>query len=319
MKILITGCCGFIGFNFANFLAKSNKKTKIVGIDNLNNYYSVGLKRKRLKILSKHKNFNFFKLDLSDFKKLNKIFNKNKFDCIYHLAAQAGVRYSVTHPKVYINSNINGFFNLIEISRNKKVKKIFYASSSSVYGDNKIFPLDEKKIVSPKNIYGLTKKFDEELAEIYSNFYNMKFVGLRFFTVYGEWGRPDMFYSKVFDAAYKNQKLLINNYGNHSRDFTYIKDVNIIMFKMLKSNKIPSNDIINICSNNPINILKLVKIVEKYSKKIKVFKRKIQKADVLKTHGDNKKILKYKLIKKFTTFEVGIKNTLMWYKKYNNF
>ena len=128
-----------------------------------------------------------------------------------------------------------------------------------------------------------------------------------------------MFYSKVFDSAYKNQKLFVNNYGNHSRDFTYIKDVNLIMFKMLRSNKIPSNDIINICSNNPINILKLVKIVEKNSKKIKIFKRKIQKADVLKTHGDNKKIHKYKLIKNFTSFEEGIKNTLMWYKKYNNF
>ena len=317
MKILITGAAGFIGFNFAKFLLEKN--IKIIGIDNLNDYYSTKLKKNRIFQLKKFKNFMFFKFDLKEQKKLNKIFNDNKFNAVFHFAAQAGVRYSVDHPRKYIDSNINGFFNILEQIKNKKIKKFFYASSSSVYGDSKLFPLNEKNLLFPTNTYSLSKKFNEDLSKIYSKFYGIKAIGIRFFTVYGEWGRPDMFYSKVFDAAYKNQKLLINNYGNHSRDFTYIKDVNIIMFKMLKSNKIPSNDIINICSNNPINILKLVKIVEKYSKKIKVFKRKIQKADVLKTHGDNKKILKYKLIKKFTTFEVGIKNTLMWYKKYNNF
>tara|TARA_Y100001970_G_scaffold294353_1_gene451300 strand:- start:603 stop:1556 length:954 start_codon:yes stop_codon:yes gene_type:complete len=317
MKILITGAAGFIGFNFAKFLLEKN--IKIIGIDNLNDYYSTKLKKNRIFQLKKFKNFMFFKFDLREQKKLNKIFNDNKFNAVFHFAAQAGVRYSVDHPRKYIDSNINGFFNILEQIKNKKIKKFFYASSSSVYGDSKLFPLNEKNLLFPTNTYSLSKKFNEDLSKIYSKFYGIKAIGIRFFTVYGEWGRPDMFYSKVFDAAYKNQKLLINNYGNHSRDFTYIKDVNIIMFKMLKSNKIPSNDIINICSNNPINILKLVKIVEKYSKKIKVFKRKIQKADVLKTHGDNKKILKYKLIKKFTTFEVGIKNTLMWYKKYNNF
>ena len=187
MKILITGCCGFIGFNFANFLAKSNKKVKIVGIDNLDNYYSTNLKKDRLKVLSKYKNFNFFKFDLENFELLNKIFKKNKFDYIFHLAAQAGVRYSIINPKKYIKSNVNGFFNIIELSRHAKIKKIFYASSSSVYGDNKTFPLHEKKIINPKNVYALTKKFNEELAEIFSNYYNMKFIGLRFFTVYGEW------------------------------------------------------------------------------------------------------------------------------------
>ena len=317
-NIVITGVCGFIGFSLAKNLLES-RNIKIIGIDNLNDYYSTKLKKNRIFQLKKFKNFMFFKFDLREQKKLNKIFNDNKFNAVFHFAAQAGVRYSVDHPRKYIDSNINGFFNILEQIKNKKIKKFFYASSSSVYGDSKLFPLNEKNLLFPTNTYSLSKKFNEDLSKIYSKFYGIKAIGIRFFTVYGEWGRPDMFYSKVFDAAYKNQKLLINNYGNHSRDFTYIKDVNIIMFKMLKSNKIPSNDIINICSNNPINILKLVKIVEKYSKKIKVFKRKIQKADVLKTHGDNKKILKYKLIKKFTTFEVGIKNTLMWYKKYNNF
>ncbi len=317
MKILVTGAAGFIGFNFAKFLLEKN--IQIIGIDNLNDYYSVKLKIDRVKKLKKFKNFKFFKFDLREQKKLSKLFNNNKFNAVFHFAAQAGVRYSVDHPRKYIDSNINGFFNILEQIKIKKIKKFFYASSSSVYGNSKLFPLKEKNLLFPTNTYSLSKKFNEDLSKIYCKFYGIKAVGIRFFTVYGEWGRPDMFYSKVFDSAYKNQKLFINNYGNHSRDFTYIKDVNIIMFKMLRSNKIPSNDIINICSNNPINILKLVKIVEKNSKKIKIFKRKIQKADVLKTHGDNKKIHKYKLIKNFTSFEEGIKNTLMWYKKYNNF
>ena len=317
MKILITGVAGFIGFNFAKFLLQKN--FKIVGIDNLNDYYSIKLKRDRIKELKKFREFKFFKFDLREQKKLNKIFNNNKFNAVFHFAAQAGVRYSVDYPRKYIESNINGFFNIIEQIKVKKIKKFFYASSSSVYGNSKLFPLKEKSLLFPNNTYSLSKKFNEDLSKIYCEFYKIKAIGIRFFTVYGEWGRPDMFYSKVFDSAFKKKKLFINNFGNHSRDFTYIKDVNFILFNMLKSSNIQSNEIINICSNNPINILKLVKIVEKYSKKIKLYKRKIQKADVLKTHGDNKKLLKYRLIKKFTPFEEGIKNTLMWYKKYNNF
>ena len=317
MKILITGAAGFIGFNFAKFLLEKN--IKIIGVDNLNNYYSTKLKNDRIYKLKKFKKFKFFKFDLRDQNKLNKVFNKNKFNAVFHFAAQAGVRYSVDYPRKYIDSNINGFFNILEQIKNKKVKKFFYASSSSVYGNSKLFPLKEKNLLFPTNTYSLSKKFNEDLSKIYCEFYKIKAIGIRFFTVYGEWGRPDMFYSKVFDSAFKNQKLFINNYGNHSRDFTYIKDVNLILFKMLRSSKMPRNEILNICSNNPINILKLVRIVEKYSKKIRLYKRKIQKADVLKTHGDNKKIIKYKLIKKFTPIEEGIKNTLEWYKNYNNF
>jgi len=317
MKILVTGVAGFIGFNFGKYLLE--KKVKIVGIDNINDYYSTRLKKDRLIELKKFKNFKFYKIDLRDQKKINKIFSINKFDAIFHFAAQAGVRHSVDYPKKYIESNINGFFNILEQVKNKKIKKFFYASSSSVYGNSKSFPLKEKNLLFPTNTYSLSKKFNEDISLIYNKFYGIGAVGLRFFTVYGEWGRPDMFCSKVFDAAHKKIKLYINNFGNHSRDFTYIKDVNLILYKMLVSKKIPKNEIINICSNKPVNILKLVKIVEKNSKKIKLNKRKIQKADVLKTHGDNKKIIKYKLIKNFTPIEIGIKNTLMWYRKYNNF
>ena len=316
MKILVTGVAGFIGFNFANYLLK--KKIKIVGIDNINDYYSIKLKKDRIKQIKKNKNFKFFKLDLENKKKIANIFSKNKFDSVFHFAAQAGVRFSVEHPRNYIDSNINGFFNILEQIRKKKIRNFFYASSSSVYGNSKRFPLKEKNFLFPTNTYSLTKKFNEDLAKIYCKFYGIRAIGLRFFTVYGEWGRPDMFYSKIFESAYYKKKLFINNYGKHIRDFTYIGDVNKILYKILKSNKITSGEIINICSNNPINILKLVKIVEKLSNKISIRKRKIQKADVYKTHGDNKKIIRLKAIKKFTRIEDGIRNTLNWYKYYNN-
>ena len=317
MTILITGCAGFIGMHFAKKLLQ--RKFKVVGIDNINDYYSTKLKKDRINQLKKFKNIKFYKTDLRNKKKLDEIFIKHKFDAIFHFAAQAGVRYSVDYPRKYIDSNINGFFNILEKVRIKKIKKFFYASSSSVYGDSKSFPLKEKDLLFPTNTYSLSKKFNEDLSLIYNKFYKTNAIGLRFFTVYGEWGRPDMFYSKVLDAAFKKTKLYVNNYGNHSRDFTYIKDVNLILYNLLKSKNIPGNEVLNICSNNPLNIIKLIQIVEKKSKKLKLHKRTMQKADVLKTHGDNKKIKKYKLVKNFTPFEIGIRNTIDWYKKYNNF
>ncbi len=206
MKILVTGVAGFIGFNLSKFLL--DKKFKVIGLDNINNYYSTHLKKDRLKKLKQVNDFKFYKIDLRDIKKLDKIFKKHKFDAIFHLAAQAGVRYSVDHPRKYIDSNINGFFNILEKVRTKKIKKFFYASSSSVYGNSKLFPLKEKNLLFPTNTYSLTKKFNEDLSLIYNKFYNVKSIGLRFFTVYGEWGRPDMFYSKVLDAAFKKKKTL---------------------------------------------------------------------------------------------------------------
>ena len=316
MRILITGVAGFIGFSFSEFLLKKNYK--IVGVDNINDYYSQKLKKDRVKNLKKYKEFSFYKFDLNNSKKIETLLEK-KFDAVFHFAAQAGVRYSVDHPRKYIDSNIQGFFNILEFVRKKKINKFFYASSSSVYGDSKLFPLKEKNLLFPTNTYSLTKKFNEDLCKVYNKFYGINAVGLRFFTVYGEWGRPDMFYSKVLDAAFKKTKLHINNHGNHSRDFTYIKDVNFILYRLLELKSSIGNEVINICSNKPLNIIKLVKIIENKSKKIKIYKRAMQKADVLKTHGDNTKIKKLKLIKNFTPFEIGIKNTLSWYKKYNNF
>ena len=310
MKILITGSCGFIGFNLGLFLLE--KGHKIYGIDNMNDYYDVKIKYNRLQILKKFKSFKFYKINLENEKKVNKIFNI-KFDAVVHLAAQAGVRYSIENPKKYISSNIVGFFNILNMCRLKKIKKILYASSSSVYGDKKNFPLKEIEDINPKNLYGLTKKNNEETAEIFKNFYNLNMIGMRFFTVYGEYGRPDMFMMKYLNAK-KNFDLY--NYGKHVRDFTYVYDVNEIIFKLLKI-KNYGHLILNICSNKPVSITKVIKEMNKYinKEKLKINKIKLQRADVIKTHGDNKKVMNLTKFKKFTPIEKGIKNLTNWYKK----
>jgi len=315
MKILVTGVCGFIGFNFANFLLKKNYK--IYGIDNINNYYSIKLKNDRLKILKKNKNFTFFKIDIVDQKKLKNIFSKVKFDIVINFAAQAGVRYSIKEPRKYIENNINGFFNILDLCRIKNIKKIIYASSSSVYGDNVNYPLKENQILKPKNLYASTKANNEETAEIFSRFYGLNIIGLRFFTVYGEWGRPDMFMMKYLGTNLnKKKKFYLYNYGNHFRDFTYIKDVNSIIFKLIKK-KIKKHQIFNICSNKPIKITSIIKIINKLTKvKCKIFKTSLQKADILKTHGDNMKIRKYVNYHKFYDIKNGIFNLVNWYRSY---
>ena len=315
MKILITGCCGFIGFNFSNYLCKKNKKFKIIGIDNLNNYYSVKFKKNRLKELKKNKNFSFHKVDLINYNNLKNLFIKNKFDCVLNLAAQPGVRYSLINPNSYVKNNISGFYNLFDLSSNYNVKKFLYASSSSVYGDAKKFPLKEKNILNPKNIYGYSKKINEELVGLQSNKSKMKTIGLRFFTIYGEWGRPDMMMLKYLAAQLNSKKFYLNNFGKHVRDFTYIKDVNEILFKLIKKNIKNKNIIFNICSNNPIKITKVLNLIDKFTyKKAKIIKREFQSADVYKTHGDNSLIKKTVKFKKFTKIEKGIINTVNWFK-----
>ncbi len=314
MKILITGIAGFIGFNFAKFLIE--KKYKIIGIDNLNDYYDVNLKKRRLKQLFNSKNFKFYKVDLIEKKKIKEIFKNNNIDFIFHFAAQAGVRYSIDHPAKYIDSNILGFYNLIENIKNFKIKRLFYASSSSVYGENKNFPLNEKEHIFPKNIYGLSKKINEEIGFIFNKYYNTKMIGLRFFTVYGEWGRPDMMMMKYIDCFYKKKIFYLNNYGNHSRDFTYIGDVVNILYLLLKRHKkLKSYDLFNICSNKPINLKKIISFMKKNKIHPKVKKVSLQKADILKTHGDNKKLLKSIKYKKFSHWKISVRKTIVWYQK----
>ena len=314
MKILITGIAGFIGFNFAKFLLE--KKYKIIGIDNLNDYYDINLKKRRLKQLFNSKNFKFYKVDLVEKKKIKEIFKNNNIDFIFHFAAQAGVRYSIDHPAKYIDSNILGFYNLIENIKDFKIKRLFYASSSSVYGENKNFPLNEKEHIFPKNIYGLSKKINEEIGFIFNKYYNTKLIGLRFFTVYGEWGRPDMMMMKYINCFYKKKIFYLNNYGNHSRDFTYIGDVVNILYLLLKRHKkLKSYDLFNICSNKPINLKKIISFMKKNKIHPKVKKVSLQKADILKTHGDNKKLLKSIKYKKFSDWKISVRKTIVWYQK----
>ena len=318
-KILITGVCGFIGYSTAQNILSKTEKFKIIGVDNLNDYYSPNLKKQRLLLLKKNKNFIFYKIDISDEKKVNKIFSKYKIDLIIHLAAQAGVRYSISNPDKYIKFNTVGFFNILNASRKYQIKKIIYASSSSVYGSNNIFPSKEKYFLKPNNIYSLTKKNNEEIAEIFSHYYKLNLVGLRFFTVFGEWGRPDMMIMKYIKASYDNKtKFYLYNKGNHIRDLTYIGDINKILYKLINKN-FKAHQIFNVCSNKPIKITKVLSVINNFTKKKpQIFKIKKQKADLIKTHGDNKKINKYLNFKSYTNFETAIEKLIYWYKKRGN-
>ncbi len=315
MKILITGCCGFIGFNLSKKLLQ-NKRNKIFGIDNMNNYYSVKLKKERLKQLSKEKNFFFKKIDLKNFTNLHQIFQQFKPDYIYHFAAQAGVQYSIKYPRKYVDYNINGFFNILELAKEFNIKKVLFASSSSVYGDQKARILSEKLKLNPKNFYGLTKKNNEEMAEIYSNLYNIDLVGLRFFSVFGEWGRPDMLIFKFLLSAKNKKTFYINNFGRHVRDFTYINDVINVLDKLRFKKLVNKFNVFNICSNKPIKLLEIINYLNsKIIIKPDIIKRDFQIGDIYKTHGDNKKIKKVIKIR-FSDFYKSLDKTIKWHKEY---
>ena len=315
MKILITGVAGFIGFHVARDLLK-NEKFEVYGVDNYDKYYSVKPKKKRIQLLKKNKKFLFNKIDITR-DNINFYFAKKKFDVVIHLAAQAGVRYSLINPEKYFNTNVLGFSNLFENINTKKIKKVIYASSSSVYGDTKNFPTSEKNIIKPKNIYGYTKIINEHMANYYSKKINIPFIGLRLFTVYGTWGRPDMFILKVLDCHYKKKKFNLNNDGNHLRDFTSIKDVLKILMRIINT-KTKNNNIYNVCSNRPFLIRKVLSQIEKKIGKINFRNIKKNSADVLNTHGDNRKILKKYKITKFSNFYEELNQIIDWYQTVKN-
>jgi len=233
-KILITGCAGFVGFNLSIFLLK--KGFKIIGIDSLNNYYSVKLKRDRLNNLKKFKNFKFIKNNLLNLNLISKIIQKNKISNVIHLAAQAGVRLSILNPKKYFDNNVITFFNILEAARINECKKIIFASSSSVYGEVSNIPIKENKFTNPIQFYATTKVCNEQMAKVYSKIYKMKIIGLRFFTVYGPWGRPDMAYYNFATNILKDRKIDLYNNGLHKRDFTYIDDVTNSIYLILTKN-----------------------------------------------------------------------------------
>jgi len=330
MNILVTGCAGFVGFHTCLQIFKKYKTANIIGIDILNDYYDVNLKKNRLKILIKNKNFFFFKKDISD-KNISKIFQKHKIDYVIHLAAQAGVRYSLKNPYAYSKSNLDGFLNIIELSKKFNIKNFLYASSSSVYGANKKIPFSEKHNVDhPLSLYGATKRANELIAHAYSYMFNFKTTGLRFFTVYGPWGRPDMAMYIFLDAIFKNKKIDLFNFGKMSRDFTYIDDVSIFISEIFtninyskKKFNFPNNSkapfqIFNIGNNNPCNLFDLIKKIEKKTKrKFKINLSEMQKGDVRSTYADIKNIYKKFKYKPKTSIDIGLNNFITWYCEYN--
>lgn len=313
MKYLITGTAGFIGFHLARKLLE-NKKNQVFGFDNLDDYYSVKLKKKRIMVLKKFKNFKFIKIDLTNEKKMNKLKIYN-VDIVFHLAAQAGVRYTLKNPQKYVSTNIFGFINFLEYLKNNKAKFIFYASSSSIYGDNKNYPVNEKMPPKPKNIYAFTKVSNEITAKLFSKLLKKKFIGLRFFTVYGEWGRPDMLIYKYLTSAINNKTFYVNNYGKDLRDFTYIGDVIKILLILIKRKAhLKEHEVFNICSNNPISTNSIIQSLSAHFKS-KLRYEKANNIEMLKTHGDNKKIIKMTFFKKFSNFNEKVLLCIKWYRK----
>ena len=283
----------------------------------MNNYYDVKIKNKRLKKLKKYKNFKFFKLDLTDKKKLNKIFKTYKISSMINLAAQAGVRYSQISREPYLKSNLIGFFNLLEICKAYKIKVCYFASTSSVYGENKNFPLKEEFATNPVSFYAATKICNEILAQSYSQMTNTKYIGLRFFTVYGPNGRPDMSIYKFIKNLFENKTIEIFNQGKHARDYSYVDDVVEAIFTLtkLKSYKFKNYQIFNIGKGNSEPLMKKIKIIEKITgKKFKKKFLKKQEGDIVKTHADITKLKKLTNFNPKTNLKKGLKKFINWYK-----
>lgn len=336
MIILVTGVAGFIGSNLARELLKTGET--VVGIDNLNDYYDVNLKLFRLEDLNKYGNFTFLKCDIADKQALIQIFDEYKFDVVVNLAAQAGVRYSITNPDAYIQSNLIGFYNILEACRNYPVKHLVYASSSSVYGSNKKVPYStEDKVDNPVSLYAATKKSNELLAHAYAKLYNIPCTGLRFFTVYGPAGRPDMAYFSFTNKLIKGEKIKIFNYGNCKRDFTYIDDIVDGIIKVIykapsKQNgndglPIPPYKIYNIGNNHPENLLDFVKILQEELIRAKVLPSDydfdshkelvaMQPGDVPITYADTSALEKDFGFKPSTSLRTGLRKFAEWYYEY---
>lgn len=330
MKIFLTGAAGFIGFHTAEKYLK--KGHTIFAVDNLNTYYEKKLKIDRLKILKKYKKFYFQKIDITSFKKINYFLKNKKIDVIIHLAAQAGIRYSLKEPRKYLNSNIIGFFNILEIAKNKKVKNFLFASTSSVYGNSTQKKFSEEIGSNhPIQFYASTKRSNEIMAHSYSYLYEIQMIGLRFFTVYGPWGRPDMSYFKFSNNITNNIPLDIFNYGNHARDFTYIDDAVKIIYqlskiKLKKKNNISENnpgsgnckyEVFNISCGKKIKLLDFVKYLSKsFRQPTKLNFIDLQKGDMINTLSSKSKISKFIKIPKPISYQVGLKRFVKWYLKY---
>ncbi len=333
MKILITGTAGFIGFHLAEKLLEQGHK--IVGIDNINDYYSTDLKFARLHEAgisnkskewyqqirsSRNSNYSFIRMNLEDKDELYKLFEREQFDAVCNLAAQAGVRYSIENPHAYINSNILGFINILEASRHHNIKHLVYASSSSVYGNSKKMPLSTTDSVdNPISLYAATKKSNELMAHTYSHLFGIPTTGLRFFTVYGPWGRPDMAYFLFTKAILEGKSINIFNKGDLYRDFTYIDDIVEGIINVL--NSIPDNQppykVFNIGNSSPVKLLDFIETIEKALGKLAIKEYKeMQPGDVYKTFADVSELKKEFNYHPDTPLETGINKFASWYREF---
>lgn len=329
MKILVTGAAGFIGSRLIELL---DDKNEIVGIDNLNDYYDTSLKIARLNKLNPKNNFRFLKMNLADKDSMLNLFSKENFDIVIHLGAQAGVRYSIENPYAYIDSNIMGMMNILEGARNNPVQHLIYASSSSVYGGNEKVPFStEDSVDHPVSLYAATKKSNELMAHTYSNLFDIPTTGLRFFTVYGPFGRPDMAYFSFTNKIVKGETIEVFNNGDMMRDFTYIDDVVEAIIRLIP--EIPQRNpnwtekdvseswapyrIFNIGNSTPVKLLDFIETIEKHLgiKAKKVFKP-MQPGDVQKTFADVADLERVINFKPTTTIDSGIKKFVNWYKDY---
>ncbi|MFT7032785.1 MAG: UDP-glucuronate 4-epimerase [Cyclobacteriaceae bacterium] len=331
-NILVTGVAGFIGFHLAKRLCKDGYS--VVGVDNINDYYDVKLKKNRLLILEESENFNFHKVDLTDVEGLKLIFEKTHFDTVINLAAQAGVRYSLENPKAYLDANINAFVNLIENCRHFNSGHLIFASSSSVYGANTNMPFSTHNNVDhPISLYAATKKSNELMAHTYSALFNLPTTGLRFFTVYGPYGRPDMALFLFTKAILEDRPIDVFNNGKMLRDFTYVEDIVEGVVRLIKSPAKPNPEwsgdapdpatsfapykIYNIGNNNPVELAYFIETIEKClgKKAIKNY-MPIQKGDVPRTYANVDDLMNDVGYKPNTSLEYGIGQFIEWYKIY---
>lgn len=326
-KVLVTGAAGFIGSALSARLLEMG--VTVVGIDNVNDYYDTGLKYVRLEKLEPNENFTFYKIDISDKAAIDGLFEREKFDIVVNLAAQAGVRYSITNPQAYISSNLVGFFNILEACRNNPVEHLVYASSSSVYGTNKKVPYStDDKVDNPVSLYAATKKSNELMAHAYSKLYKIPSTGLRFFTVYGPMGRPDMAYFGFTNKLVKGEKIQIFNFGDMKRDFTYVDDIVTGVINVM--GKVPEETedgapykVYNIGNNQPESLLYFVETLEKCLMKENIIDKPAEKeflpmqpGDVYQTYADVDQLVKDFGFKPSTSLEEGLSRFAKWYKEY---
>ena len=326
-KILVTGAAGFIGYYLSERLLDMG--CEVVGIDNLNDYYDVSLKHARLNLLKPYSKIKFHKINLANKPAIDKLFADEKFDIVVNLAAQAGVRYSITNPEAYINSNIVGFFNILEACLHNPVEHLVYASSSSVYGTNKKVPFStDDKVDNPVSLYAATKKSNELMAHVYSKLYKIPSTGLRFFTVYGPMGRPDMAYFSFTNKMVKGEKIQIFNYGDMKRDFTYIDDIVTGVINVM--GKVPKETeygapykVYNIGNNKPENLLYFVETLEMCLMREGIIDRPAEKelvpmqpGDVYQTYADVDDLIRDFGFKPDTSLEEGLSRFAKWYREF---